>query len=290
MTSIALATCTDEATLFYDEAPLVAELEKEGFSVFPVVWNSPEINWESYDIVLLRNTWDYHRQISAFRAWLDYLDAKEIPVINPTPLLRWNMEKSYLRELGDRGVNILPTIFAKEQDIQLEQVFRENDWSEVIVKPIISGSGDNSWTIAPDTAIESQQRFDWLNREIGMMIQPVAKQIQTEGEYSLVFYAGKYSHAVLKKPGGDSIFVHEERGGSIQLIEAPESFITQASRALHTAQEITGIMPVYARVDGLRDGDKFILMELECVEPEMYFTRSPHAAERFVSVILEAIS
>lgn len=290
MTSIALATCTDEATLFYDEAPLVAELEKQGFSVFPVVWNSPEINWESYDIVLLRNTWDYHRQISAFRAWLDYLDAKEIRVLNPTPLLRWNIEKSYLQELANSGINILPTIFAKGQDIQLEKSFRENDWSEVIVKPIISGSGDNSWTITPDTAIESQQRFDWLNREIGMMIQPVEKQIQTEGEYSLVFYAGKYSHAVLKKPGEDSIFVHEERGGSIQLIEAPESFISQASTALHTAQDITGIMPVYARVDGIRDGDKFILMELECVEPEMYFTRSPHAAERFVSVILEAIS
>lgn len=290
MTNIALATCTDEATLFYDEAPLVAELEKQGFSVFPVVWNSPEISWESYDIVLLRNTWDYHQQISAFRAWLDYLDEKEIPVLNPTPLLRWNMEKSYLEELAKSGVKTLATIFATGQSIQLETIFLDNDWSEIVVKPIISGSGDNTWIITADTASDSQQRFDWLNGEIGMMIQPVAEQIHTEGEYSLIFYAGKYSHAVLKKSAEDSIFIHEERGGSIQAIDAPESFIVEASKTLEKAEKIIGIMPTYARVDGLSIDGEFVLMELECVEPEMYFTRSPHAAERFVKVILEVIS
>jgi hypothetical protein len=95
---------------------------------------------------------------------------------------------------------------------------------------------------------------------------------------------------VLKKPPKDSIFVHEERGGSIESIEAADAFISQAAKAVQTVGDITGIMPYYARVDGLRDGDDFILMELECVEPEMYFTRSAHAAERFVQVIIEAIS
>jgi glutathione synthase/RimK-type ligase-like ATP-grasp enzyme len=135
MTSIALATCTDEATLFYDEAPLVEALELKGFTVFPVVWNSPEIDWQCYDVVLLRNTWDYHRQIAAFRAWLDFLDNRQIRVLNPTTLLRWNMDKSYLQQLAERHIKTLPTIFAKGQAIQLENIFQEYDWSEAVLKP-----------------------------------------------------------------------------------------------------------------------------------------------------------
>jgi hypothetical protein len=140
--------------------------------------------------VLLRNTWDYHRQIAAFRAWLDFLDNRQIRVLNPTTLLRWNMDKSYLQQLAERHIKTLPTIFAKGQAIQLENIFQEYDWSEAVLKPIISGSGDNTWTITIDTAAASQRQFVWLNTEIGMMIQAVAAQIHTEGEDSLVFYAG----------------------------------------------------------------------------------------------------
>jgi len=290
MPSIALATCTDEASLFYDEAPFVEALENAGFEVFKTIWNSPEIDWQCYDLVLLRNTWDYHRQISAFRAWLNFLDEKNIRVLNPTHLLRWNMDKSYLQELAQQNIKTLPTIFAKGQSLQLENVLAEQNWLQAVLKPYISGSGDNTWTITPETARESQRQFDWLNNEIGMMIQAIAPQIHDDGEYSLIFFAGKYHHAVLKKPPQDSIFVHEERGGTIESIEASPEMIAQAEKALNTVESITGIMPLYARVDGLRDGDDFVLMEMECVEPELYFSRSPGAAERFVSVILEAIS
>lgn len=290
MPSIALATCSDEATLFYDEAPFVDALKNAGFDVFTTIWNSPEIDWQCYDVVLLRNTWDYHHQLAAFRAWLDFLDEKNIRIFNLTPLLRWNMDKSYLQELAGKNIKILPTVFAKGQALQLENVLVEQNWSEAIVKPYISGSGDNTWTITPETAQTSQQKFDWLNNEIGMMIQAIAPQIQNEGEYSLVFFSGRYSHAVLKKPPQDSIFVHEERGGTIESIEASPEIITQAEKALKAVEAITGIMPLYARVDGLRDNDNFVLMEMECVEPELYFSRSPGVAERFVTVILEAIS
>lgn len=290
MTLIALATCYEQAELYHDEAPFVTELENNNFRIFPVVWNSPEINWQSYDVVVIRNTWDYHLQADTFRAWLDYLDEKHIPVLNPTNLVRWNMDKSYLQTLANNGVKILPTVFTKGKTINLKETLHNKGWSQAVVKPIMSASGDNTWTITPDTADDSQQKFDWLNEQIGMMIQAFAPQIHTEGEYSLVFFNGVFSHAVLKKPAEGNLFVHEERGGSLQAISAPDNLVRQAQEALKVVEDITGIIPTYARVDGLRDGDDFILMEIECIEPELYFSRSADAAKHFVEVITEAIS
>ncbi|GAB5492410.1 MAG: hypothetical protein Phog2KO_26250 [Phototrophicaceae bacterium] len=290
MTLIALATCYDEATLYKDEAPFLAELEAQGFTIFPVVWNSPEVDWTSYDAVLIRNTWDYHHQADTFRAWLDYLDTNNITVLNPSELMRWNMDKTYLQTLAQHNVKILPTVFARGQNINLKNTLIENSWSQAVVKPITSASGDNTWTITPETADESQQQFDWLNETIGMMIQAFAPQIHTEGEYSLVFFSGEYSHAVLKKPPKDGLFVQEEHGGSTQAITPSDNLIAQAQDALNVVADITGIMPLYARVDGLRDNEDFILMEMECIEPELYFLRTDIGAKKFVEAIIEAIS
>lgn len=290
MPLIALATCFEQANLYHDEAPFVAELKDNGFEVFPVVWDSPEIDWQCYDMIVLRNTWDYHLQAETFRAWLDYLDEHHIPVLNPTDLVRWNMDKSYLQILADKGVKILPTVFAKGETINLKETLKAKNWSQAVVKPIMSASGDNTWIITPETADEFQQQFDWLNEQIGMMIQAFAPQIHDEGEYSLVFFDGVYSHAVLKKPAKGNLFVHEERGGSLQAISAPEHLVQQAQNALKIVEDITDIMPTYARADGLRDGDDFILMELECIEPELYFSRAKDASKKLVNLVAEAIS
>ncbi len=289
MTLIAIATCADEANLFYDEAPLVDYLQKQGMCLYPVIWNSPEIDWTSYDLVVIRNTWDYHHQISAFRAWLDYLERHHIPILNPLALVRWNIEKSYLQQLADQGIATLPTIFAKGQSINLLETLKNRAWDRAVVKPIISGSGDNTWIISSDNAEKSQHQFDWLNDTIGMMVQPLASQIRSDGEYSLVFFGGIFSHAVRKKPADDHFLVHEERGGTIERIAADESLIQQAQQALRITQQLTGIMPTYARVDGFIDEGHFVLMELECIEPELYFTRADDAAERFGKAILKAL-
>lgn len=287
MTAIALATCTEEATLFHDEAPLVDALEAKGATVYPVVWNSPEIDWSSYDLVVIRNTWDYHRQISAFRAWLDYLEQHHIAVLNPLPLLRWNIDKQYLDQLAEQGITTLPTVFAKGKDTNLLEVLRQHQWQSAVVKPIISGSGDHTWVITEANAQESQRQFDWLNDQIGMMIQPLASQIQDNGEISLVFFAGEYSHAVCKKPAPDHLLVQEEFGGSIDLIQPDKRVIQQGLNIVKKVTDITGFQPIYARVDGFLDDDTFVLMEFECIEPELYFTRVSHAAERFASLILD---
>ncbi|MGJ3239498.1 MAG: ATP-grasp domain-containing protein [Anaerolineae bacterium] len=288
MTTIALATCADQATLFHDEAPLVTALEQRGFEVFITIWNSPEIDWYSYDRVLIRNTWDYHNQAQVFMQWLDHLDQQGVPVVNPTALVRWNMNKRYLHALAQEGIHTLPTRFVAGDTVTLAEVLAQEGWAQAVTKPVIGGSEDHIQVITPDSALAYQQEFEWLNSSIGMMVQAFAPQIQREGEYSLVFYRGVYSHAVLKQAADGSIFVHEERGGRIARITPPPSLIAQAKNVIDTAHRLTGILPVYARVDGVRDGEQLVLMELECIKPELYFSRYAHASQGLVTALIDA--
>lgn len=289
MKSIALATFHGEPALFRDEAPLIPALEKRCIRAVPTIWNSPEVDWSCYDAVLIRNTWDYHQQTQVFRAWLTHLEKLSIPVINPPDLIRWNMDKRYLKVLSEMGIRTVPTVFCEENSFNLLDILQENQWQEAVVKPIVSASGENTWQVRLDSAENEQQSFEWIASQFGAMIQAFMSQI-SEGEWSFVFFDGEYSHTVLKIPPEGSMFTHEERGATLQLVEPSPTMIEQAQSVIEAAQKITGIRPIYARIDGVLDGDNFILMELECVEPELYLSRYEGAGTRFADVILKALS
>lgn len=286
MPHIALATCYEFSNLVEDEAPLLEALQKRGIQYTPVVWNSPEIAWDAYDFIVIRNIWDYHRQPSTFVAWLDYLEAKGLRVYNPFPLLRWNMNKAYLAQLSQAGIRILPTVFVQYISANLAETLAQKGWQEAVAKPLISASGENTWRINPANAASYQAQFDFIQQHFGAMIQPYAEQISTEGEYSLVFFNGEFSHAVLKRPAPNSLFVQEEYGGSTVLTTVSPKTIAETRTVLETAQKLTGILPLYARVDGFLDAGEFVLMELECIEPELYQLYDDGAGERFVEAIL----
>lgn len=287
MKQFALATFKDEPNLFHDEAPLIPAFKKRNIRAVPVIWNSPIVAWSEFDVVIIRNTWDYHQQPQAFLTWLANLERLNIPVINPPDLMRWNMDKRYLKALSD--IRIVPTIFCEDDSINLGRILQKHQWEQVVVKPIISASGENTWQVSIDTAEAFQQDFQRVITQFGAMIQPFMPQI-VEGEWSFVFFNGDYSHTVLKIPPQDSMFTHEERGATLQLIEPAPTLIEQAKKVIEASYGITGIMPAYARVDGILDNKNFMLMELECVEPELYFSRCDGAAERFVDVILQQLN
>jgi glutathione synthase/RimK-type ligase-like ATP-grasp enzyme len=286
MPNIALATSYEYKNLFEDEMPLLAALEKRGVTATPVVWDSPEVSWAAYDLIIVRNIWDYHRQPQTFLAWLAYLESKNLRVYNPISLLRWNMNKQYLARLAEAGIRILPTVFVQHISQNLAQTLIEKGWQEAVAKPLISASGDNTWRINPKNAADYQAQFDFIQGRFGAMIQPYASEIATVGEYSLVFFNGEFSHAVLKRPAPNSLFVHEEHGGRTVPIPVSPEIIAQAKTVLEVAQTLTDVLPLYARVDGFLDGDDFVLMELECIEPELYQLYDESAGERFASVIL----
>jgi glutathione synthase/RimK-type ligase-like ATP-grasp enzyme len=285
MPHIALATCFEHANLFVDEAPLVAALEKRGIKYTPAVWNSPEIAWDAYDFIVIRNIWDYHRQPQTFVAWLAYLEAKGLRVFNPSPLLRWNMNKKYLLTFAQLGHRTLPTEFVQFVSLNLAQTLAEKGWYDAVIKPLISASGENTWRIKLEEAESYQARFDFIQKHFGAMIQPFRSEFAEIGELSLIFFNTQFSHAVLKRPAPDNLLVHEEAGGkTIPTTVSPE-IIAEAQNILEIAQDISKAQALYARVDGFLQDGHFILTELECIEPELYMRYDDGAGERFASAI-----
>ncbi|MEO1166599.1 MAG: glutathione synthetase, partial [Chloroflexota bacterium] len=218
------------------------------------------------------------------------LDSLNKPVINPTALLRWNMHKSYLREISEQDVNIIPTVFVEDAQHSLLDVLNQQEWAEAIIKPMVGGSGDHIQRVHVDDCTKHEQSFGWLVDSFGMLVQPYLPEIEKDGEYSLVFFDGTYSHAMHKQPADGEFLVHEERGGSLKPCQPNERMIETASRSIASVTQITGIQPTYTRVDGVLVKDEFLLMECECVEPELYFKHGSGAAETLVRCILKALS
>jgi len=253
-----------------------------GIDVVPTVWTEPLP--ERLDGLVLRSTWDYHLRLADFLAWVGAVEARGLPLWNPADTVRWNVDKAYLLEVERRGVPILPTRHAvRGSGVALPALLREAGWERAVVKPSISGGAFETWR-ASATA-EDAARFARQLEAMDCLVQPFAEELVATGEWSLLFFRGRYSHAVLKKPTAGDFRVQEEFGGVVQPAEAPPEVIAAATRALEAAGQET----LYARVDGVvRDG-RLELMELELVEPSLFLETSPGAAERFAAAVAEAL-
>lgn len=293
---LAFATYADLPGFDPDDRLLIEPLARRGVAVEAVPWDDLEADWLGYDAVIVRSTWDYHRRPDDFRMWLSGLNFAGVPLHNPPDVLRWNMDKHYLRDLAVAGVTVVPTaMFDQHQGAYLAEVMSTNGWSEAVVKPRISASGEGAWTVTRAEAHANQARLDAMLAQRAVLIQPVLPL--NGGEWSLIFCRGVYSHACLKYPAQDSIFVHLERGGAMTAATPPPDLVRQAAQVVRIAarrfQRENGPRGVeallYARVDGLWLEDELILMELELIEPNLWLSYAPLAAERFADGILAAL-
>ena len=212
---LALATSAKVPGLTDDDRLLALALASEGMRAEPAVWNDPHVDWRRFAGVVIRSTWDYHLQHSAFLAWLDRLDGSGVPVFNAPVLVTWNSEKTYLRDLAAHSVPIVPTRWLERGDrCSLGEILRETGWADVVVKPAISASAHDTWRAsAPCSAAEEMK----LERMIGngrVLVQPFLGEVQSEGEWSLLFFGGCYSHSVIKRPHRGDFRVQREHGGT----------------------------------------------------------------------------
>jgi glutathione synthase/RimK-type ligase-like ATP-grasp enzyme len=250
---LALATCDWLPELDPDDAPLRAAL---GDAAEPVTWSDPEVHWSAYDAVLVRTIWDYFERHDEFLAWLDRVD---VPMWNPVDTLRWNSEKSYLRELEEAGIRTIPT--AWEGEVR---------WDEAIVKPLVAGGS---------LGLRRAEKGEPI--EPGYMAQPFIPDIVNAGELSLIFFDGEFSHAVRKTPAEGDIRVQPEHGGIITAAEPTAAELAAAERVIAAA----GRDLLYARVDFVGDT---LLIELEAIEPRFFFSYAPDGAERRLVEALRA--
>jgi glutathione synthase/RimK-type ligase-like ATP-grasp enzyme len=286
MKPIALATSSKYPNLTDDDRFLLGPLVDRGIQAEPAVWNDPSHDWSSNGAVVIRSCWDYHFRPEGFLRWIADLEAANIPIFNRAPLIRWNADKTYLRDLEARNIAIVPTFWAEDNGaIRLEDKLREFDWPKAVVKPRISATAYRTQLVTAADAAVAQPLFDDLRRGPGVMLQKFMDSIASEGEWSVIFFDGAFSHAVLKKPKPGDFRVQSDFGGSAQLTEPPEHVLSSATQAVEAVAPT-----LYARVDGVVDEGKFRLMELELIEPALFLGDHPQAPARFANAIAGALS
>jgi len=241
--------------------------------VTPWPWTGPAP--EAFDLVVVRSPWDYHLKPGEWRAWLDAL---RLPCLNPVDILRWNSDKSYLLELEALGVPIVPTVLARI-GMTLEEAMRE--WDDVVVKPVVSASAHRTWR----TGRGAEERFEAELAAGDLLVQPFLPEVTEPGEWSLVFLAREFSHAVLKRPASGDFRSQEEHGARVERVEPP-AFLLEAARFV--LAQVEGPL-LYARVDGILRGEEFLLMELELVDPTLFLEHAAEASGRFAEAICRAL-
>lgn len=249
-------------------------------------WASKSFNWSNTKFVLFRSTWDYFHRFSEFSDWLDKISNKTT-LINTKELIHWNVDKHYLRDLKEKGIRVVKTVFVEKEDKRsLSQIFAEHKWDDFILKPAVSGAARHTYRINKKNIKDHENIFKKLIAKESMLLQAFQNNIMTKGEISLMLFGGKYSHSVLKKAKPGDFRVQDDFGGSVESYDANEEEIYLAEKAFAACQT----MPVYGRADIIRDNDnELAIAELELIEPELWLRKDKGSAERFANAIFEHI-
>jgi glutathione synthase/RimK-type ligase-like ATP-grasp enzyme len=280
---VAFTTCAAFPDLSADDRLLLGPLRDLGVEGVPWIWEAPAPR--DLAAVVHRSCWDYHLKPAAFLAWLVGLEAAGLPSFNPAPAVRWNLDKRYLRDLAARGVTIPDTTWIDAGErVDLAALLRDRGLDEVVLKPWISLSAFSTSRASRATAADAQVRLDALTRERAMMVQPFVPEVLDGGELSFVFFAGRHSHTVRKRPRPGDFRVQQEHGGSRAVVSAGPEQVAVAERILAAA----GRPLLYARVDAVETAAGLVLMELEAIDPELFLSLVPGAAERFAEQIAQA--
>jgi glutathione synthase/RimK-type ligase-like ATP-grasp enzyme len=289
-THVAVVTGEKRPELTADGQSLMVALRERGFDATPAVWSDPDVEWTDFDVALLRSCWDYHEAIDAFRELIADLEAAGVTLRNPAEVIRWNVHKTYLRDLADAGVPTLETAWVEasdEADVDLEALLRDRGWEQAVVKPAVGTRAVGTWRTSIDEASEHQDRFDARRESGDVLVQAFAPEIR-DGERSLVFFGGEFSHASNAVPAPDDFRSHHSFGGTNEPYDPPRSIVEQGREIVRRASDVHGIDPValpYARVDGIERDGEFRLIELELIEPFLGLERADGAVDRFADAI-----
>lgn len=288
MDRVFFATCAQHSDLTSDDLLAVAALADRGVAVTPLVWTAATPSALAGGAgVVIRSCWDYHVQQEAFVKWLSDLARAGVPTINSVPLLQWNLHKRYLSELEAGGAPVVPTLVVEpiSDRVVLEQLLATMGWREAVIKPAISLSAHETWRVGIGDAREHQGRFDRLRMRGDVLVQRYVPEVSSGGEWSLMFFQREYSHAVLKLPAPGDFRVQQEHGGRADSASPSSQLIQGASAVL----DLLPATPIYARVDLVEASAGFLLMEVECIDPVLFFEQHPTGAAVFADAIVRQI-
>lgn len=286
MRRICFVTCRTWPDISDSDRLVQRALEARGATVAARAWNAPGADWDGFDAIVLRSNWDYHFEPDAFLGWLDRLERARARVWNPPALVRWNLTKAYLLDLARAGVPTVATVILEDESrAGLEAVMAARGWSRVVMKPVISASAHDTRLVSAATMDEAVAalRSGAIRRPV--LLQPFVEEIQSRGEWSLVFIETEMTHAVLKRPAAGEFRVQPRLGGTVETPEPPDRVRAVARAALAALP----VPPLYARIDGVEAAAGFQIMEVEVNEPGLFFPHAPDAAVRFAEALLRRL-
>jgi hypothetical protein len=292
---VAMATCAALPDGWSDDRLPAAALRERGAEVRIGVWDDPDFDWASFDSVLIRSTWDYTLDRDRFLAWAWSLQGR---LDNPPAIVEWNSDKHYLADLAAAGIATVPTVYVKPGEAGPELA------GEVVVKPAVSAGARDTGRFSPAAHGQARKLIGRLQSEgRTAMVQPYLPSVEGDGETAIVFIAGTESHALRKDVvlGPDEeapLADHELRAAEAMFREelvvaatAGDAERELAAAVVETLRSRFGAPPLYARVDMLSAaGGEPVLLELEAVEPSLYFEQAPGSADRFADSVLQRLA
>lgn len=261
----------------YPEPPvslygLVRALGRHGIRTRFGIWQDRP----AADFILPLCAWDYASEPQEFADWLGMVLKAGGRFANTPGQMRWNMHKRYLCSLAERGADVIPTVVVRPDAQAVRETMRKNGWHEAVLKPAIGQSGGYVVRIRADGDLPDLQPYAQ-----GVVVQPFIESVRHAGEVSLVFFNGRFSHAVHRKPASGEWRANSAYGATAYPAKAPAYILDTAYRLLADLPET----PVYARVDGTPVQGRFLLNELELIEPALYLDIAENADRRFAEIL-----
>jgi glutathione synthase/RimK-type ligase-like ATP-grasp enzyme len=284
---LGLVTCrtmsTWESHLESEDELLVNWLKQKDVHCTLAYWDDPNVNWQQFDLVMLKSPWDYFNRPFEFSAWLDKLDNERVRVMNPLNIVRWNMDKIYLRELENARIPVIPTVWLDKGSVcDIHYLFSYFKSEKIVVKPRISGGSYNTFIITRSEEDIFTEKINQLLLTENFMAQPFLEEIKN-GEASFIFFGGKFSHAVKKIPKEGDFRVQHYFGGRIESYTASTGIFEQAKNVNdHFATKC-----LYARVDGIEINGKLHIIELELIEPFLFLFSHGNSFSNLYNAMLQ---
>ncbi|QYH38090.1 hypothetical protein GYM62_04485 [Algoriphagus sp. NBT04N3] len=267
---------------FIDDDLVHPFLHELGWEVKNIPWNE-KTDWNKWDLVIIRSPWDYQQHLEEFMEVLQKIEDSTAILLNPLDIVKQNIHKGYLFELAEKGVELVPTQkFSNLDESLITESFEKFKSNQLVIKPLVGANADDTFWINISHPLDWEKPLEVFQEKEGM-IQPFMSGIVKEGEFSLIYLNGELSHTILKTVGIGDFRVQEEHGGGVIAIPNPEPELVKAAGKAMKALSST---PFYARVDLVRTRQgSFALMELELIEPCLYFRFDPNSPKKFAALI-----
>ena len=278
---IALVTADEYPELEPDSQRLLPALAARGIDARPVVWTDPDVDWSSFQAIVVRSPWDYFLRAAEWADWLERVDATGVPMFNPGKVIRWNSHKSYLQQLASAGVPVIDTVLTTSSAPgDLNDLLAGAGWDDAIVKPAIDGGAMRLFRVRD--VDDPQERFDALVADGDVLVQPFLPSIVEDGELSMIYLDGELQHTVRKKAKPGDIRVQPYWGGAY-VLEEPSAEALDVARRIFDAVDADLL---YARVDLVNGLDGSLqLIELEVIEPLLFLELNDAAPARFAEAL-----